>query len=203
MRSDDGKVKLIEEFPELAQPDALLQKEVYAHFGLVFMSFGLVEHSLINIITFKDAASVFPFPDERDQTGWGNEVDKAYASAVALTFGNLVKKVSAIPEFIDLRKSLDEAKRLRDYFAHHFMREESRFSTSDDGCWLLLSKIAVVRRQIKHLDEELKVPFGAMCQRLKIPLPSEPELEEELEKYHGETVEALISGVARVGWDGL
>ena len=52
MITDLQKGELVAEFSELGDEDATLQKEVYAHFGLLFFKFSLVEHSLINIVTF-------------------------------------------------------------------------------------------------------------------------------------------------------
>ena len=201
MRSDREKQKLIEEFPELQAADIIFEKEVFAHFGLAFMKFGLVEHSLINILTFDNAAQGMIAKTIRDRTGWENAVDQGFENAVTLTFGNMVKKVVAIPEFRDLASAFSDAKCLRDYFAHHFMREEARYLASEEGCWLLLSKIADVRHKFLSLDESLKSRFEEMCRRLKIPLPREDQIDAELTNYRDETDAMLVARSAKVGWE--
>ena len=44
---------LFEDFPELMEADLTWEKEIYAHFGLLYMGFALLEQSLINAATIK------------------------------------------------------------------------------------------------------------------------------------------------------
>ena len=201
MNLSEEKRKLLEEFPELAEPDICLQKEVYAHFGLAFMKFGLVEHSMINVITFFHVGDGFQKRTITNRQSWEAAFDAGHATAIDLTFGNLIKRVVAIQEFTELESELREVKRLRDYFAHRFMRDEAQFNESEEGCWLLLTKIGKVRHQVMALEDALRPRFEAMCQRLAVPLPSQTQIEEMIDGYFGEAAKGLASGSAKVGWE--
>ncbi|MET2829003.1 hypothetical protein [Mesorhizobium shangrilense] len=201
MRSEDAKAKLLVEFPELGNPEIIFQKEVFAHFGLAFLKFGLVEHSLINVLTFWSVGEGVRTGKIRSRLTWESAFDSGYEQAVALTFGNLTKKVCSIAEFSDLRSSFADAKRLRDYFAHHFMRDEAAYFESEEGCWLLLTKIAEVRHQVLRLEDALKPRFEAMRERLKLPRQDESQLNELLAAYYREAREDIAAGSAKVGWE--
>jgi hypothetical protein len=198
MRSD--REMLVAEFPELGGTDVVMQKEVFAHFGLAFMKFGLVEHSMVNILTFQRVGENLQARTIRSRGDWERAFDDGYANAIALTFGNQVKRILTIEEFTDIEPDFAEAKRLRDYFAHHFMREEAGFFGDDEGCWLLLSKIAEVRHAILRLEEALKPRFDSMRSRYQLPRPSEEQLDRLLERYRAEHTAALKDGSANVGW---
>lgn len=197
----DTRQALLEEFPELASNEIVLQKEVYAHFGLAFFKFALVEHSLINIAVFSTLGEKLATREIRNRTDWEAAFDAAEAKAVALTFGNLLKMALKVPEFGELNERLRDAKRLRDYFAHHFMREEAGYFGSDEGCWLLLSKIRDVRMDTISLEGELKTRSDAMCKRIGIPRPSENDQATLLEGYRNGFEQALSAGTAKMGWE--
>ncbi len=200
MRSD-SRAALLDEFPELAAENVILPKEVYAHFGLVFFKFALIEHSLINIMIFSTVGKMLAERKIRSKSEWENAFDAAEEKAVSCTFGNLVRHTVAVQEFSPLKDELKEAKVLRDYFAHHFMREESGFFSSDDGCWLLLEKIREVRIKAMALEEILKQKFEQMCIRFNIPLPSESDTSKMIESYLKEHEEALAAENPNVGWE--
>lgn len=178
-----------------------MQKEVFAHFGLAFMKMGLVEHSMINVITFQHVGERLRGRKIRTQADWEAAFDSGFAEAKALTFGNQSKLILAIPEFLDLETNFEEAKRLRNYFAHHFMREEAGYFGTDDGCWLLLFRIAEVRQVFLGLEEELQPRFHKMKERYQLPTPKERELDAMMSKYDEEYASALRNGTAKVGWD--
>ncbi|MCJ8052468.1 hypothetical protein GB928_000150 [Shinella curvata] len=200
MRSDI-RAALLDEFPELAAKNVILPKEVYAHFGLAFFKFALIEHSLINIIVFSTVGQKFAAGEVRKKSEWEQAFDAAEAKAVACTFGNLVRYAIEIQEFSSLADKLKEAKTLRDYFAHHFMREEAGFFSSEDGCWLLLEKIREVRRKAMSLEEDLKPRFEQMCLRFEIPLPTEGDISKVIERYLKEQEDALSDDNPNVGWE--
>lgn len=201
MISDESKAELIEEFPELGASDVLLIKEVYAHFGLAFMKFGLVEHSLINVLTFHEVGTRMHAGKITTRQEWEAAFDVGQANAIASTFGNLVKNVSTIAEFADLRVELAEVKKVRNYFAHHFMRREAEYADTDAGCWLLLSRIADVRHKTIELEDALRPRFEAMNRRLKLPAISEERIRTELEMLVENAEARLSGGTAKVGWE--
>ncbi len=201
MVSEEEIRLLIEEMPELSGPDVHVQKEVYAHFGLAFMKFGLVEHSLINIVTFRHVADALQRRLISDRQSWELAFDTSHAAAVKLTFGNLVKSVLKVDEFVDLEVELNAIKTVRDYFAHRFMRDEAHHAGSDDGCWLLLAKIAVVRRKTLALENALRPRFQQMCRRFRILLPDDAHVDKTVEDYLSDAANSLAAGKAKVGWE--
>ena len=136
MHYEQMRKVLLCEFPELTAPEVNWNKEVFAHFGLLFMGFGLLEHALINAVMLSSAAQ--EFAREKSSTGaWPDLIDKHYERATKLTFGNLSKELTKRPDFSPAKSSLDQAKGLRNYFAHHFMRVDSDLMTQDNGCLVL------------------------------------------------------------------
>lgn len=59
MHSEDMLAELVTVFPELELEGVDWNKEVFAHFGLVFMKVALLEHCLINAYTAIFAAKDF------------------------------------------------------------------------------------------------------------------------------------------------
>lgn len=200
MRSDPIKT-LIEEFPELGRDDVILTKEVYAHFGLLFFKFALVEHSLINIATFAHVGRALGRKEIATQADWERMFDEGEKSAKELTVGNLIKLTSNIPEFANFQSDLKKLRDLRNYFAHHFMREEASLFSTDEGCWLLLSKMQQVAEQILSFEEMLKAPFADMCQRMKLPVPNENQIESGVLEYISESNLALKENRVVMGWE--
>jgi hypothetical protein len=164
--------ELIAEFSDLIGPDAVLQKEVYAHFGLLFFKFALVEHSLINTLTFHHVGTEVAGKRIRTKSDWEQAHDRGFDEARQKTFGNLVRAIISISEFRQFADELSAAKKQRDYFAHHFFREESGVCREDEGCWQVLWAIKQIRMQVVDLDQKLSLPTQQMCKRLGVPWPS-------------------------------
>jgi hypothetical protein len=198
----DSEIELLqEEFPELTGVDIVLNKEIYAHFGLAFMKFGLVEHSLINVLVFSHVGENFISGKIRSKQEWERAFDVAHADATKLTFGQLINSVQKIAEFEPLVAKLRDLKTLRNYFAHRFMRDEAQFQSSDEGCWLLLTKIASVRRKAMTMEDEIRPPFECMCARLNIRLPGREETDSDINRLLDDSRVKIQAGTAKVGWE--
>jgi hypothetical protein len=180
MITEEQHSGLVSEFGELADPDIILPKEVYAHFGLLFFKFSLVENSMINILLFHHLGTELAARRIRSKEDWEKAHDKGYDDAKGKTFGNLMKAVLKVPEFSSFAAEFAEIKRLRDYFAHHFFREEVGMYASDDneGCWHILWAMKRLRDRLMKLDDELRQPFEQMCKRLRVPLATDDVLKD-------------------------
>lgn len=200
MITREQRLALEGEFPELLEPDLVLTKELYAHFGLLFFNFSLVEHSMINTLTFHHVGKLYQRKEIKDSAHWQKIFDDGYAAAAKLTFGNLSRKLTKIEEFDSLGPDLLKAKRSRDYFAHHFFREEVPFYMSDEGCWHLLYELGQVRQQFKQLDGQLRPPFELMCERFKLPRPTSEQLAMEEKRMSDEAARTLRSDDTKFGW---
>lgn len=194
MISDTQKEELVAEFSELSEDDIVLPKEVYAHFGLLFFKFSLVEHSLINALMFHHIGQELAAKRIKTKAQWEEAHDRGYDGAKKKTFGNLVKAIVEIQEFAPFANELTKIKSHRDYFAHHFFREEVGMYRSDEGCWHVLWAIKQLRDQILKLDCCLERPTKAMCKRLGVPYPSDEILEKSQDQLIDEAQARIDTG---------
>lgn len=201
MRSDPRFFKLIEEFPELANDEITIEKELYAHFGLLFFSFALVEHSLINFVVFDAAGQGLQNRTIRNRTEWEAAFDQNYEKAKSLSLGNLIRATKDIPELVPVSSSLTKMKTERDYFAHHFFRDEAIYFRGDDRGWLLLLKLNEVRQRTVKLENQLKPQFELMCGRYGLPRPTADQLAQILNEYENDISMALAQGNVQFGWE--
>jgi hypothetical protein len=201
MRSRFATPDLLEEFPDLNAPDVVVTKELYAHFGLLFYTFSLLEHTLINAVAFSRAFEQARRSRIKRQAEWEPLVDKGFAFAKGLTFGKLVNEVAKVQEFSNVVTELREIKRHRDYFAHHFFREDIAFFGSEEGSWHLLSKLNATRKDVKQVEELADGRFHDMLARFGFPRTSA----EEIEKWTTEMLDRsrldLVAGSSKVGWE--
>lgn len=177
MITAEQRSELETEFQELADPHIILAKEVYAHFGLLFFKFSLVEHSLINALTFHHVGQQLAARRIRTKEDWEQASDDGYNNARQKTFGNLVRTVSNIVEFVPFIERLSALKDHRDYFAHHFFRDDIGIYMSDEGSWHVLYEIKRLREQLLAVDKELSLATGEMSERFGLPRPSQETLE--------------------------
>jgi hypothetical protein len=200
MRSDQDFDALCEEFEDLADADVNLTKEVYAHFGLVFFTFGLAEHTLINAIHLHRLHAALPDAATRTQDLWSIEWERLEPIIDKLTFGQLAGEAKTIAEFASLVAELDWAIAARNYFAHKFFRKEVDKSHSDDGRKLLLGKMARTRRRVQRLDTLLSARYFNMCRRFGIEPQSEKAIAIELKRDKKAAELAIASDAVEFGW---
>jgi hypothetical protein len=199
MRYEEMKIELAEEFPELGDPHVLWEKEVFAHFGLLFMGIGLLEHALINAVMLTSAAK--EFASERGKSGsWAELIDRHFEQATQKTFGNLKKALCNKKGFESLDGELTEVKKLRDYFAHHFMRVDSDLMSQPSGCILLIHRLWLARSKIKAVEVELEAATARFFIKIDLPPPTEIDVQAHLLEMKAGVNTDLESGAAEVGW---
>lgn len=199
--SNELRVSLIREFPELGDPEAYLEKEVYAHFGSLMFKFALIEHSLINIFIFANSINDLKNLNIKSQVDWEKSIDIYFELAKSKTMGNLINDILKFKEFYKYKECLKNIKKKRDYFAHHFFREDITYFSSKDGCWLLLERMHLVRSEVDELEANLGSEFQDLMSSASIPVMSDAHFQEELARYREEAESALRSGTAIVGWE--
>ena len=200
MHSDEMLAELSADFPELKEEGVNLQKEVFAHFGLTFMGLALVEHGLINLFTFIKSAEYFFKSDDLSQENWESMFDKAFDEAKLQTFGSLKKKITSRKEFKILENDLLEVKKLRDYFAHHFMREESQYLTSQHGCIFLIYNMGKIRKRIKAIEETVDRTTEEFFRKFGLPEITSAYLGDSYREMTELAEKQLNDGTAKVGW---
>ncbi|WP_112944186.1 MULTISPECIES: hypothetical protein [unclassified Rhizobium] len=201
MRSDPRFAELIEEFPELTGENIVLTKELYAHFGLLFFTFALVEHSLINFAVFDAVGKGVQNKSIRSRAEWEQTFDQAYENAKSKSLGNLIKSVKSIPELEPEAAEISKMKSNRDYFAHHFFRDEAAYFQDDERGWYLLLRLQDVRRNAEALEDRLKPKFDEMHHRYGFTKPSEEQLDAALLEYENDALKATSSGTVKFGWE--
>ena len=185
--------KLFQEFPELLNPDVNLEKEVYAHFGLLYMGFALLEHSLINIATIKLAIDEVKKSGKRDIQEWELAYDRAFTKSTAQTFGNLLKIVISVQEFHEINSTLERVKRVRDYFSHHFFRREASHMGERDSVIALLLDIRQARMYVDEVEASTRPLHIKYFKWLGIPLPSDEFIETGASKLRKDEEQLLKS----------
>jgi len=148
MTDDENQIdfqELFEEFPELADPDAIYEKEVLAHFGLLFSKYANLEASLQMCFVFWNQRDLKRKGSIQTEDQWEASFDELEQKAFKATFGNLLRMVETISELDAEREQLTDLKEKRDYFAHHFFRQENENMHSNESIFFLLSKMQLLR----------------------------------------------------------
>lgn len=192
---------LYEDFPELTVADVAWEKEIYAHFGLLYMGFALLEHSLINAATMKIAIDEAKRQKIRKQEEWQSLHELAFAKASSQTIGNLIKVVSKIREFSDLEGKFSEVKRVRDYFSHHFFRREAAHMSEKTAALLLLVDMREARLLVDGAEVEAKLRYGAYTKRMGWPEMEESYIQVTSREIRNAELSRLNSGTLPRGVD--
>ncbi|QQM28868.1 hypothetical protein JET14_10920 [Martelella lutilitoris] len=107
-------------------------KEVFAYFGREYYEAGVLETGLaIALMQINFLCRVHDqYSADRgksfDRTQYEAEFDRFMQNQHAQTLGNLIKRVSALPELSDiLKERLRDAKKRRDFLGHHYFRERA------------------------------------------------------------------------------
>jgi hypothetical protein len=163
---------LLKVFPELLGSDVIFEKEIYAHFGLLYMGFALLETSLINVATVQLAIIELRKSKVRTQVQWKEAHERAFDHCTKQTFGNLMRSVTKIREFTTLTAQLKEVKQVRDYFSHHFFRRESAHMGDKELALNLLSDIYQARQMVDNVENETHPRTLSYFGRLGLPIPT-------------------------------
>jgi uncharacterized protein YdbL (DUF1318 family) len=190
---------LFESFPELHNENIIWQKEVFAHFGLIYHGFALLEHSLINAATLKIAIDAAQQRKLKSREEWLGLFDESYLKAVGQTFGNLIKIVVQIEEFKDLKTEFKKAKQVRDYFSHHFFRRETSFLNEDDGCLVLLVEMLEAKKLVDEIETATKPRYKKYTKRLGFPELTEATINSEAKSIHTKNIELIREGQVKTG----
>lgn len=154
MRSNEEQYQaLIGEFPELSSPDVILRKEILAHFGLLFSRFADLEASLQNGLIFFQLRDRLRSGWRPTAEAWEAAFNDLEAASFSLTLGNLIRRIKRYPEYASEFARLDQIKPMRDYFAHHFFREELENILSENGMRALLVGINRARLKVKASED--------------------------------------------------
>ncbi|MEN3950942.1 hypothetical protein [Iodidimonas sp. SYSU 1G8] len=127
-----AKLQRYKDRTQMAYDDGEHVKEVFAYFGLAYYEAGVLEAGLaialmqISFLSHVRDQYLADGGKSFDRTQYEAEFDRFMESQHAQTLGNLIKRVSAMPELSDyIKERLRDAKRRRDFLSHHYFRERA------------------------------------------------------------------------------
>ncbi len=198
MSDDDDLNLLYEEFPDLISDGNLLQKEVFAHFGLLFSGYALLETGLQNCFIFSELHRCVVEKKVLCRQDWRAAYDALEAKSHASTFGTLLKLLDSCPQLAECKDELSSLKSSRDYFAHHFFREENGKMFSDEGRIRLISRMNVLRRRVKLLEEKVDDAGLSIIELIYPHLNIPGAIDQLLGKFKAE---AVANPSSAYGWE--
>lgn len=143
---------LFEDFPELLLEEVILQKEVLAHFGLLFSGYALLEAALQNCYVFWQLRRLHLSRKIASEGEWRAHYDTFEEKAFGSTFGSLLRLLTDCSDLANSFVELSSLKKSRDYFAHHFFREENNKMFSDDAALALIHRMSLLRTRVKQAE---------------------------------------------------
>lgn len=164
MPADHDYAELFEVFPELAESDVIFNKEVLAHFGLLFSVFAELETGIQQCYTCWQLRNELGNGEIKTEQKWVERYDALEAKAIKATFGTLLRLVDGLDKLAPLLGNLRILKERRDYFAHHFFREENDKMHSNEAIVHLLWRMHVLRKEVDALSKLVSTIHGEMLQ---------------------------------------
>ncbi|NVO55105.1 hypothetical protein HW561_04780 [Rhodobacteraceae bacterium B1Z28] len=152
MHADEDIQQLLKDFPELEGGDFILGKEVLAHFGLLFSGFANLEGGLQNCYLFWQLHIALINGEVGSKNDWLALHSKFESEAFDATFGRLVNLLGDCPDMKFLADDLKALRHSRNYFAHRFFREENDKMFNDDAILKLMSRMNVLRHEVKKCE---------------------------------------------------
>ncbi|MEM0990844.1 MAG: hypothetical protein AAGK00_18405 [Pseudomonadota bacterium] len=199
MITETQKKLLLDEFPELQFEDVDLSKEVLSHFGLLFSGFALLEAAIQNCFVFWKLHSALLAGEINSQDDWVHRHKSLETSAFAATFGTLLKLTADCPDLASNMNALKSLREKRNYFAHHFFREENVKMFSDESRLDLIWGMNAVRLEVKQVEIALKTVSEKLLFRIYPNLDIQKELDSAVETLKAD---ALKNPSPAFGWEG-
>ena len=158
--------ELITEFPELQDEEIILSKEVLAHFGLLFSAFALLEAGLQNCYIYWHLRSALENKSIRSQTDWNRLSSDLEVTAFGKTFGGLLTLLQECPEISPRLEELRSLGKSRNYFAHHFFRDENDKMFDNQAKLHLISRMNLLRKRVKEAESAIELTSIDLLKRL-------------------------------------
>ncbi|MDQ1900641.1 hypothetical protein RAH32_09340 [Paracoccus sp. WLY502] len=197
--ADEPDISLLfEDFPELCSDGIMLEKELLAHFGLLFSAYSLLETSLQSCYVFWKLGQIFSKGQIKNQEEWRLHYDSLEKKAHDSTFGGLLRLLDDCHLISALQEELGLLKKKRDYFAHHFFREEVRNMFTQEARLLLMSRMNILRRRVETSEKQVGLVASSIIERLYPRLDVDSMVKELSEKMKAD---AISSPQTVFGWE--
>ncbi|CDZ63543.1 Hypothetical protein NGAL_HAMBI2605_25270 [Neorhizobium galegae bv. orientalis] len=148
-------------------------KEVFAYFGRAYYEAGVLETGLA--IALMQCAFLSRVRDQYltdrgksfDRAQYEAEFDGFMESQHAQTLGNLIKRVSALPELSDtLKERLRDAKKRRDFLGHHYFREKAIEFSNRTGRDEMIAELHNDGDMFEAIDRDLYAELAPIREKL-------------------------------------
>jgi hypothetical protein len=164
------------DFEDAAYDESEHCKEVYAHFGLAYYASGVVESGIANVLLFGEFLLGWKRRIERegkeafDRMVYEAEFDAYLADQFAQSLGNLVRRMETVvgipPE---LKATIAEGKKLRDFLAHHYFRERASDFMHRRGRDRMIAELTDIRERFREMDRQIEALLAPIKNNLGIP----------------------------------
>ena len=148
-------------------------KEVFAYFGRAYYEAGVLETglaiALMQIDFLSRVRDQYLTDREKsfDRAQYEAEFDSFMENQHAQTLGNLIKRVSALPELSDgLKERLKDAKKRRDFLGHHYFRERAVDFSNRTGRDRMIAELHNDGDMFEAIDRDLYAELAPIRARL-------------------------------------
>ena len=150
-------------------------KEVFAYFGRAYYEAGVLETGLAIALMQIDFLSRVrdQYLTDRgksfDRAQYESEFDRFMENQHAQTLGNLIKRVSALPELSDsLKERIKDAKRRRDFLGHHYFRERAVDFSNRTGRDRMIAELHNDGDMFEAIDRDLYAELAPIRAKLGV-----------------------------------
>ncbi|MFD9902471.1 hypothetical protein [Mesorhizobium sp. NPDC059025] len=147
-------------------------KEVFAYFGRAYYEAGVLETGLaiaLMQINFLSRVRDQYLADRGsfDRKQYEAEFDRFMEDQHAQTLGNLIKRVSELPELSNsLKERLKAAKKRRDFLGHHYFRERAVEFSSRNGRDKMIAELHDDGDIFEVIDRDLYAELASIREKL-------------------------------------
>lgn len=169
-------------------------KEVFAYFGRAYYEAGVLETGLAIALMQIDFLGrvrnqyLANLGKSFDRSQYEAEFDRYMENQHAQTLGNLIKRVSVLPELSDgIKDRLKEAKKRRDFLGHHYFRERAVEFSNRTGRDKMIAELNEDGDMFEAIDRDIYAELTPIREKLGMS-------SENFQKYIAQIYSAL--GVA-------
>ncbi len=172
----------------MAYDEGAQVKEVFAYFGRAYYEAGVLEAGLaiaLMQIDFLGRIRDQYLADQGksfDRAHYETEFDRFMENQHAQTLGNLIKRVSALPDLSgSLKERLREAKKRRDFLGHHYFRERAVEFSTRAGRDKMIAELHEDGDMFEAIDGELYAELAPVREKLGM---NGKRFQEYLARFH-------------------
>ena len=166
-------------------PESWLTREVYANFGLALYMAQVLEHGIINLVTWSGIAD--GTYREYDET------EAAFAELARQTMGTLKKTLLLRrADVTHLEELLIRAVRLRNFLAHEYFRQRSAAIMTEEGRRKMIAELRAARDFFQDVDSGLEPLTRKILSAIGVDRHIPEMMEEARQQGFGDPLPGLL-----------